>query len=302
MRKWGVVITVLGVLFLISLMLGRLVDEESGEKIAIIPIKGMIVSTDSISPLYESSMKSEDMVKFIEDADDDDRIKGVILEINSPGGTVVASKEVAAAVKKMQKPVVAVIREVGASGAYWIASAADVIVADELSITGSIGVLGSYVQVADLMEKFGVKYEGLKAGKLKDAGSMLKELTEEERKILQEKLDKIHNVFIREVAVNRKLNEKKVKELATGIYYLGSEAKELGLVDYLGAMDLAMNLTKEAAGIALDDDVDVIKYKKEKSVFDILTSVSETSLMGVGRGMVAESRKISTNGFIPLVV
>ena len=126
---------------------------------------------------------------MIDSAKKDVRIKGVIFKINSPGGSVVGSKEIGNAIKKLGKPSVAVIREVGASGAYWVASSADVIIADELSITGSIGVISSYLQFSKIMEEYGITYERLVGGEHKDMGVPYKQLSKEEQIIMQKKIN-----------------------------------------------------------------------------------------------------------------
>ena len=144
---------------------------------------------------------------YLKKAKENPRIKAIVVEINSPGGTVVASKEIAAAVEdaKTKKPVIAWIREVGASGGYWVASSADHIIADEMSITGSIGVLGSYLSFGGLIEDYNVSYERLVGGQYKDAGSPFKDLSAEERELLQERINIIHDAFIRKVAKDRKM-------------------------------------------------------------------------------------------------
>ncbi|MEK6839593.1 MAG: signal peptide peptidase SppA [Nanoarchaeota archaeon] len=263
----------------------------STNKIAIIPIRGMIVSQDA-SSFYQKTTASSTIIEFLKLAIKNENIKGIVLDINSPGGTVVASKEIAEVVKSSPKPVVAFIHEIGTSGAYWIATAADEIVADPLSITGSIGVTASYLEFSKLFEEYGITYRSLKAGKFKDIGSPFKELTTEEQTLLEQKLDKIHDVFIREVASNRNLTEPAVRALATGIYFLGEEAQELGLIDTLGNKELAINKTKERAGIT---DAKLTTFKKERSVVDVLSSLSIQALYSLGRGIgEAEVLPLST--------
>ena len=259
--------------------------EDFGDKIAIIPIKG-VITTDGFEDILRSGgVSSTSIVKSIQKANSDSSVKGIILEINSPGGTVVASKEIANEVKKSNKPVVSLIREVGASGAYWIASSSDNIVADPLSITGSIGVIGSYLEFSELMEEYGVGYERLVAGDLKDTGSPFKKLSEEEKSLLQDKLDIIHEVFIEEVAKNRDLDKKEVKEIANGFFYLGKEAKELGLVDELGDKELAINITKKLANV---EDINIVRYEEKRGLSDLLSKISAYSFYFIGRGIGKE--------------
>ncbi len=249
--------------------------------IALIPIEGEITGNGA-QGFGASSVSSKDIVSFIEDADENAQVEVILLEINSPGGSAVASDEIATAVKKAQKPVVAYIREAGASGAYWIASAADHVIANRMSITGSIGVLSSYLEFSGLMEKYGVGYEQLTAGERKDMGTTFKKLTAEERIILQRKLDKIHDFFIEEVAVNRKLEIPQVQKIATGEFFLGVEALEMGLVDQLGGKEEAEMFIQESYGLG---SIDYVYYQHEVSFFEVLTGVISTFFFHVGEGM-----------------
>jgi len=241
-----------------------------------------MVSSDMTSLVGKSTVLSKTLVNFLKEADKNDNIKGILLEINSPGGTVVASKEVVEAVKNTKKPIVAYIREIGTSGAYWVASASDYIVSDELSLTGSIGVVSQFLEFSGLMEEYGVTYEGLKTGKYKDVGSPFRKMTEEERQILLSKMEKIHVVFVKDVAKNRDLDEKKVSDLATGIYYLGSEALEIGLIDAVGTREFALNKTKELAGV---EEAEEVEFKERHYLGDLLGKLSAFSFYHMGLGI-----------------
>ncbi len=285
MGRFRTALGILVVLFLVSLGISKILAFDIGNKIAVIKISGAIVSDETKIPFQSTLATSSKIIEFIEDADKSDSVKGIVLEINSPGGTVVASKDVADKVKSVNKPVVALIRDVGASGAYWVATAADKIVADPMSITGSIGVISSYLEFSDLMDNYGVTYEGLKSGKYKDIGSPFKKLTGDERGILQKKLDLIHDYFISEVAANRKLSEDKTRQLATGVYFLGVEAKDLGLVDELGGKDLAINITKQLAGIT---DASIVTYEETESLLDVFSRIESSGAYYFGRGFAAQ--------------
>ena len=293
--RFIIIISVLLALFIISYSLSSIFKSgiNASDKIAVIPIKGMIVSEDSSVNFYQKGTSSSTISSFLKSAIEDKRTKGIILEINSPGGTVVASKEIADIVKNSPKPVVALIKDIGTSGAYWIASASDKIVADPLSITGSIGVIASYLEFSRLFEDYGINYQSLKSGKFKDIGSPYKEMTSEEQLILQKKLDKIHEFFVEQVSINRNIPREKMQSLSTGIYYLGEEAYKNGLVDYLGNKDLAVNITKELAGIK---DAKLVTYKKESSLIDVLSSLSMSAFYSLGRGMV-ESDQLSSQQY-----
>lgn len=288
----GKIKTILGVLillFILSSVLAYFIDVDLADTIAIIPLRGTLVSTSSSSLLTADTITSDNLLKLLTEAEKNPAVRGIMLEINSPGGTVVASKEVVDKVKSLQKPVVAWIREIGTSGAYWVASASDVIVADELSLTGSIGVISSYLEFSELFDKYGITYEGLKTGKYKDIGSPFKQLTEEERTLLSKKMHYVHDYFVADVSKNRNLPESDVQQLATGIYYLGAEAYELGLVDYLGGKELALNITKQLANIT---DAEIKTFEPKQSFFDLVSKLSSNAFFFMGKGFGSETAKV----------
>jgi protease-4 len=203
---------------------------------------------------------SQELLWAIEDAEKRKKIKAVIFEINSPGGTPFAAKEVATRIKEMEKPTVAWVREYATSGAYWIASACNEIVADELSTLGSIGVLSIRPDIGELLKKFGIDVETLKTGIYKGLGLPYEKPTDEERELLTKELDEIKDTFLTAIAENRNLNDEIVKELATAKVYLGREAREMGLVDHLGGKDLAIARAKERSGIKREK----LRYYEER--------------------------------------
>ena len=180
------VIVVAVLLFLILAMFAAVFGSDGFlGNVAYIPVWGTITVGGQSSFLAQEEATSEKLVKFIEDADEDPLIKAIVLDINSPGGSAVASDEIASAIKRAEKPTVAIVREVGASGGYWVASSTDHIIANRMSIVGSIGVISSYLEFARLLENYNITYQRLVAGKYKDMGTPFKELTEEEESILQ---------------------------------------------------------------------------------------------------------------------
>ena len=144
------------------------------------------------------------------------------------------------------------------------------IIADEMSILGSIGVISQYIEISGLMEKYGIQAETIKSGKYKDTGSMFREMTDEERKILQGKIDTIHYYFINEIAVNRNMTYEQVEELATGMIYLGVEAKESGLVDEIGDMSTAEEMIKKQLNVT---EVQIIEFKETPGFLESLAGV-----------------------------
>jgi len=270
-------IFVIAALILLSIKSAR-IEEDGFAKpaIALIPLYGEIAPGGAIDPAV--------FTKLIKKADSDFSTKAIILEINSPGGTVVASKEIAEVVKDTEKPTVAWIKEVGASGGYWIASAADVIVADPASITGSIGVTGSYLQFSGLFVKYGVTYERLVSGTYKDTGSPYKNMTEAERSYLQAKINMISNFFVEAVAENRNMDKSTISALANGQIFLGIEAKEAGLIDVLGGKKEAQKAAEELAGLK---NSKLVKYEQAPSFLSLMGAKINTFAYWIGQGIGA---------------
>lgn len=241
-------IILLGFLFTKSEIFNRL---PIGDKVAIIPIKGEITYESCSIGIFGGSQcaQTSEIKRMLKEMEDDSSVKAVVLDINSGGGSVVASREIMIAVKDFKKPVVAYIGEVGASGAYYVASAADSIVANRDSITGSIGVIMTLSHYYGLFEKLGINVTVIKAGKSKDIGSPYREMTEEEKTGLKSKIDKIYYNFVSDIAQNRNLPISYVENLSDGNIYLGSEAMDLGLIDSIGGIDDAVNLAGELGDI-----------------------------------------------------
>ena len=287
--KWvGAVKTIL-ILIIVSIVVSLFVSFLLGDEIdlgdnnvAIIEISGPIVAKGESGGLLFSDLASaDDIRKLIKKADEDDGVKAIVFEINSPGGSAVASDEIALEIKKTNKTTVAWIREVGASGGYWIASSTDHIIANRMSITGSIGVISSYLSFGGFLQDHNVTYERLVAGDLKDLGTPLREMTPEERAIFQDSLDQIHQFFIEEVAENRDMRVREVEKVATGAFYIGAEAYKLGLVDELGSRDeVTAYLENE-----LDMEVDFIRYRTDRGFFNSLGVSADKSFYLMGKGL-----------------
>lgn len=221
-------------------------------KIAIIPIKGTIVSERSRAPGMKTT-SSLDIVPLLAEIRKSKAIKALVLEINSPGGTPFSCEEIAQAIKSVNKPTVAWIREVAASGGYWIATAADSIVAGTLSTVGSVGVISIRPNVSELLEKIGVDIDAVASGVHKMLGLPFKPLSPEEkqedRQRREEEIRIIQQSFIREIQGKRQLREDVIKEISSGKTYLGQEAKDLGLVDELGGREKAFEIAASKAKI-----------------------------------------------------
>ncbi|HME46069.1 MAG TPA: signal peptide peptidase SppA [Syntrophorhabdales bacterium] len=216
-----VIIIVILLVFLLSIL--RACLGKSGDRVGVVEIEGVI---------SESRQTMEEIVRFKEDPS----IKGVILRINSPGGSVGPTQEIYREVVKLKakKKVFVSMGSVCASGGYYIAAAGEKVYANPSTITGSIGVIMQSVILEELLKKIGVKSNTIKAGELKDAGTPFREMTPEERAYLDGIVKNIHEQFIKDVAAGRKMDFEKVKTMADGRIYTGLQAKDLGLVDSIG--------------------------------------------------------------------
>lgn len=298
---WIIIIIVLIVLGLMSVLIAGIIgmflgisgpDESPAiGNVAVIAVEGQLL-TSSTSSLTSKAAISSDIVKLIEKAAKDSGVKAIVLAVNSPGGSAVASDEISEAVRAAalkNKTTVAWIRDIGTSGAYWVASSTEHIIAHPASFTGSIGVISSYVEVDKLMNDYNVTYRRLVAGKYKDIGTPFKEMTPEEYAIFQQSLDEMHALFINKVAENRKLSPESVRAIATGQFYTGMKAKELGLVDELGGKKEVENYLKAK----LKTDIKFAEFKKPKTFFERLAdSFSEHGFqvgMGLAQGIKEEN-------------
>ncbi len=226
----------------------------SSEAIGVVNVDGMI--TDSVP-----------VVRFIRRLRDDSSVKGVILRVNSPGGLIAPSQELYLAVKRCAeyKPVVASFGSVAASGGYYAAAPATIIVSNSGSLTGSIGVKAEYASIKGLMDKIGVKPEIITSGKFKAVGSPMKPLTPEQRKYLKSLIMDMHTQFVDDVAKARGMDRKDVEKVADGRALTGRQAHELGLVDKLGGYEDAVAYLKAECGI--EGPAELIEGPKEDKSF-----------------------------------
>ncbi len=224
-------------IILSSTVLGAIYNIDEGN-VAIIKIHSSIGIDDS---LFSGDIGSDSIINMIKNAENNPNVQAIVLSINSPGGTVIASKEVAEYVNGVNKTVVAWIRDIGASGAYLIASACDYIVADSLSSVGSIGATMAYVSINGTLEKYGAVYNSLSSGELKDMGSIFKDLDDAEKGIFLDIINESFNYFIGFVSEKRNLTESSVNIISDGRIVSGKKAFELGLIDELGSMEQISN-------------------------------------------------------------
>jgi protease IV len=231
-----------------------------GDKIGVVDLEGVIIDPRMVVPQLK---------KF----GDDDSIKAIILRVNSPGGGVAASEEIYRAVKRVRdekhKRIVTSISTVGASGAYYIASATNKIYADNGSVVGSIGVIAEWVNYGDLMRWAKLKPEVLKVGELKDTGDPSREMTPAERAYMQSLIDNMYGQFVQAVAEGRHAKTDDIKAIADGRVWTGQEALSMHLIDQVGDFQAAVDDTAKAVGIK-GEPVLVHPDKDRKTLADLL--------------------------------
>ena len=254
-------ITFLSVYFItiiIVLIYGRGVCGHKSGKIGIIKIEGVIFSSSST-------------VAQIKDVKENDIIKAIVIRIDSPGGSVTPSQEIYHEIIKLKndtnKKVVVSMANTAASGGYYIACAADKIMANAGTITGSIGVITRIPNLEGLFGKIGYEEQVVKSGKFKDIGSSSRPLTQEEEKILQDTIDDIHDQFIEAVSESRNIDKEDVKKIADGRIFTGRQAMKIHLIDELGTMEDAIDLAADLVGIA--GKPSVLNLREERTIYDI---------------------------------
>lgn len=249
-----------------------------GDKIGVIPIEG---------PISNSRFIVKQLIEFRKDKG----IKAIILRIDSPGGGVGPSQEIYREVirTRAKKRVIVSMGSVAASGGYYIASAADKIVANPGTLTGSIGVIIEFVQIQKLLKKLGVGMEIVKSGEFKDIGSPHRKLTEREKKLLQDLISDVQDQFVNAVAKGRNLPVEKVRRIADGRILSGEQAKDLGLVDQLGNFQDAVELAKEMTGIKGEARL-IYPSRKKVGLWDILFNSAARSILRAIKASNAEMK------------
>ena len=266
-----------GIFFLflggISLLVSSLISQSTRtdifsrkEGVGIVELKGLIVSTEQV-------------LKHLTEFRNNSDIKSIVLRIESPGGAVGAAQEIYQEIKRTSavKPIVASMGSMGASGGYYAALGADIILANPGTMTGSIGVIVKFPNLEGLFEKIGYKSEVIKSGPLKDIGASNRPLSEEERTIMQDLIDNVYNQFVRDIATSRSLPEETIFELADGRVYTGEQALELGLIDKLGNFTDAVTIAADLGGLDTEDPQLIYpRIERKFSLINLLTNAEQS--------------------------
>lgn len=258
-------------IFLAGIGSGLLLSGEhsfsSGDRVAILRVEDVIID----SQIYLDS---------IETISKDDKVKALVVRIDSPGGAVGPSQEIYSELKELGKeiPIIASIGGVGASGGYYIACAAEKIYANPGAITGSIGVIAQFASYEKLLDWAKIDVEVIKSGKYKDVGSAFREMSDADKEYIQQLIDNVYDQFKSVVASSRDLDTKQIDSVADGKIYTGEQALNLKLIDELGTINDAITVAGNLGGI--EGDPEVINFPKKKSkLFDLLNSKIDTNIL-----------------------
>jgi len=244
---------------------------DGASRIAVVPVEGTIATADNTVGGIQPTTTPEGLADALRQAGQDTSVVAVVIEVNSPGGGVTASDEMHQSIldfrENTSKPVVVSMGDTAASGGYYIATAADRIVANETTLTGSLGVIIPLNNFAEAAEKYGIRQVVIKSGKYKDMGSAFREMTPEERDILQSFVDDLYAQFVDVISEGRGIPKDRVREIADGRVYSGLQAKKLGLIDSFGGLDEASAIAGNLAGTS---DTTVVRYVQQPSFTDRL--------------------------------
>jgi protease-4 len=247
-----------------------------GDAVAVLELNGSITSTppDYFTTQGITPGRVRDL---LEQAANNSAVKAVVVHVNSPGGSVVASDEIYHAFQAFEKPVIVAMSDIAASGGYYIACGGDHVIAHPDTLTGSIGVISQFLNADELLDKVGVDAVVIASGPRKDIGSPYREMTEEEKALWQTIIDQVYEDFVDVVAEARDLPPEEVREIADGSIYTGQQALELGLVDEVGTREDAIARAAESGGI--EGDPDVIELRPRPSFLDMIYGIQARSMM-----------------------
>jgi protease IV len=270
-------------------------------RVAVLNASGVIASGKSAyDPLNGSVVGSDTMVEQIRRIRDDESIRAIVLRIDSPGGSSVASDVIWRELMitrdaKPSRPLIVSMSDLAASGGYYIAMPAHAIVAQPGTLTGSIGIFGGKVVVEGTMDKLGVGTATVKSGRNADMNSPFAPFTNEQRAKLMDYMKVFYDGFVEKVAAARHTTPGRIDAVAQGRVWTGRQARQHGLVDALGGLDMAVDLAKQRAGIPADEDVELVVYPPRRSLYETLSEQFQSSSFNVW-GLLAGGTERSALG------
>lgn len=254
---------IVGMFFLVLILRSIVGGTSLGQKVAVVDLTGIITKSDAT-------------IKLIHTYRDDPNIKAIVVRIDTPGGSVAPVQEIYSELQKIDKPIVASMGGTAASGGYYVACAADTIMANPGTLTGSIGVIMQFTRLKGLYDKIGLEHQVIKSGEFKDTGSPFRQLTEKEQAVLQVTVDDVYNQFVDTIFEGRKslLSRPEILELADGRIFSGQQALNAKLLDRLGNLPEAIEHAAELADI--EGKPKVVRKKKKQSLLEQLLGVTQT--------------------------
>ncbi|WLR50223.1 signal peptide peptidase SppA [Bacillus tianshenii] len=249
-------------------------------KIVVLNVNGTIQDTGNVQGMFSApGYNHRKFLRMIEHAGEDKSVKGVILRVNSPGGGVVESAEIHDKLTKFKKqydkPLYVSMGSMAASGGYYISTPADKIYASPETLTGSLGVIMQGMNYAELADELGIEFETIKSGKYKDIFSPYRDMSEEERKILQSMVDNSYEGFVDVIAKGRSMSEEEVRKIADGRIYDGRQAKKLGLIDSFGYFDDTISALRKDEKLG---NVKVVQYEENFGLPSFLAASAESMM------------------------
>lgn len=245
-----------------------------GDAVAIVRVEGVIVPGEAPPPsLFGANAGaafSKTIVDQLKRANENSRVKAVILAVDSPGGSVFASDEIVQQIKKMDKPIITSMGSLAASGGYYVSAPTDEIWASPHTLTCSIGVISQFLNVEEFAKEWGITAVTIKSGRFKDTGNPFREFTEDDRALWQDLIDEAYAAFVKIVAEGRGMTEEQVRTVADGRICSGQQAKAMGLIDSLGYLPDVIDRAAELGGI--EGEPRLIEYNREMGLFETLGS------------------------------
>jgi protease-4 len=266
-----------------------------GPRVALIYAVGVIVSGSSgYNAMSGPVLGSDTLIKYIREARADPSVRAIVIRIDSPGGSAIASDAIwreldVTRKEKPDRPIVASMSDLAASGGYYIAMAAPYIVAQPGTLTGSIGVVGGKIVTGGVWEKLGANLEAVSNGKNAELASPIRPFNESERAKMQEGLDAFYATFVEKAAESRLMTPEKLHAVAQGRVWTGNQARQVGLVDDLGGLERALAVAKQRAKLSPDAEVEIVTYPPRRSVYDVLAN----SLQAESRAQLAIAATLS---------
>lgn len=266
------------------------------EKIALLKVDGTIGPSEEGGLFGSEGYNHDIFMSTLKKIEEDETVKGILLEVNSPGGGVYESAEISRALTYLQKdrklPIYVSMKNMAASGGYYISAKADKIFATEETMTGSIGVIMSGLNMSGLLDKLGVKDESVKSGDLKDIGSSTRKWTEKDREVLQEMVDTSYNRFVNLISEGRSMSVEDVKKIADGRIYDGTQALENGLVDEIGFPDQALEGLRKDKKLK---EASVVEYEASSK---LLSGYLGKSWLGASAKKMFKNQKVDMDSIV----